>query len=103
MYGTVARYRIKPGSEEALKALSGELGENPPPGFVAGFIYRLDAGGDEYITAAMYSDRETYRRNSEDERQKAWFARVSELVAGETEWHDGEVISAVGAVATPAR
>lgn len=101
MYGTVARYRLKPGTEDAMRALSEELADNPPPGFIAGYIYRLDSGGDEYITAALYSDREAYHRNSADARQQAWFARVSELVAGQTEWHDGEVISAVGSAAAP--
>jgi quinol monooxygenase YgiN len=95
MYGTVTRYRIKPGAEEALLALSRELADNRPPGFVAASVYRLDAGGDEYITAAMYTDRETYAKNSNDERQQRWFERVRELLVGEPQWNDGEVIHSV--------
>lgn len=94
MYGTVSRFRIKPGSEDAVTALSRELVDNPPSGFVASYIYRLDSGNDEYMTAAMWTDRETYQRSSSDERQQQWFARVRELMVGEPQWNDGEVIEA---------
>ena len=92
MYGTVARFRIKPGSEDTLLSLSRELEDDPPAAYVAAYVFRLDSGNDEYITASVWTDRESYRRNSEDERQQRWFARVSELVVGEPQWHDGEVV-----------
>jgi quinol monooxygenase YgiN len=94
MYGSVTRYRLKPGSEEAALTLSRELAADPPPGYVFGYTYRLDSGGDEYITAAAWTDRETYQKNSNDERQQRWFARVSELLVGQPAWNDGEVIEA---------
>ncbi|HEY6538648.1 MAG TPA: hypothetical protein VI138_06375 [Candidatus Dormibacteraeota bacterium] len=94
MYGTISRYRIKAGSESAVLALSRELVDDPPPGFVASYICRLDAGNGEYMTAAMWTDRETYKKNSADPRQQRWFRRVQELVVGEPSWNDGEVIAA---------
>ena len=92
MYGTVTRYRIKPGTEARLIELSRELESRRPPGFVTGFIYRLDSGGDEYVTAAVYTDRESYRRNSEDPAQQEWFGRLTELIVGEPQWNDGEIV-----------
>ena len=53
MYGTVMRYRLKPGSETAALALSDELAADPPLGFVAAYTYRLDPSGDEFITASV--------------------------------------------------
>ena len=94
MYGSVSRYRLKPGSEDAVVALSRELVNDPPPGFVAAYIYRLDSGDDEYISAAMWTDKETYTKNSADERQQRWFERVQEHLAGTPAWNDGEVIDA---------
>ncbi|MHB8719541.1 MAG: putative quinol monooxygenase [Candidatus Dormibacteria bacterium] len=94
MYGTVSRYRIKPGSEAAVLALSRELAAAAPPGFVASYTYRLDSGGDEYITAAMWTDRQTYRRNADDPRQQRWFEQVQGHLVGVPAWSDGEVIDA---------
>ena len=92
MYGTVSRFRIKPGSEEELLAVTRDFGANPPPGFVGAYLYRLNSGGDEYITAAAFSDKATYERNSNEPRQQAWFARMSELMVGDPQWSDGEII-----------
>lgn len=95
MFGTVAHYRIKPASEAALLALSREMAANPPPGFVAAHIYRLDAGSDTYVTASVWSDRATYRKNADDPRQQQWFARFRDLLAEDPTWFDGEVVADV--------
>jgi hypothetical protein len=94
MYGTVARYRLKPGREADALALIDELAADLPHGYVAAYTYRLDAGGDEYITAAVWIDRETYVKNASYERQRRWYERVRELLVEEPTWHDGEVIHA---------
>jgi heme-degrading monooxygenase HmoA len=94
MYGTVSRYRLKPGSEQAAIAMSKELQGNPPPGYIAAYTYRLDSGNDEYITASIWSDRDTYVKNSNDERQQRWFQRVRELLIDDPQWSDGEVVHA---------
>jgi quinol monooxygenase YgiN len=97
VYGTVARYRIKPGSEDQIVALARDMDQDAPPGYVGGYTFRLDSGNDEYVTAAVWSDKETYSKNAADERQQRWFARVRELMAGDPEWNDGEVIFAAHA------
>jgi antibiotic biosynthesis monooxygenase (ABM) superfamily enzyme len=76
-------------------ALAQALAADPPPGYVAGYMYRLDSGNNEYITAAVYTDKETYQKNADDARQQRWFQRVQELLAGDPEWHDGELVHAV--------
>ena len=109
MYGTITRYRIKPGAEDTLRALSRELVSNPPRGFVAAYVYKLDSADNEFMSAAIWTDSDTYRKNSDDERQQQWFSRLRDILAGEPEWNDGEVIeaaaaadvSAVGVVAAP--
>ncbi|HZU75409.1 MAG TPA: antibiotic biosynthesis monooxygenase [Dehalococcoidia bacterium] len=92
MYGTVSRYRLKPGTEAQALALANELDTNPSPGYVGAYMFRLDAGNDEYISVGVWSDRDMYRKSAEDERQQQWFARFRELMAGDPEWNDGEVI-----------
>lgn len=97
MYGTVSRYRLKPGKEQEAITISGEIARNPSSGFVGTYTFRLDSGDNEYITAAVWSDRETYQRNSNSQQQQRWFQRVSQLMDGDPQWHDGEVIDAQGA------
>jgi hypothetical protein len=95
MYGTVMRYRGKPGSEAAALALTKEFLADPPAGFVASYTYRLDSGGDQYVTAAIFTDKAAYLKNASDPRQDQWFKRMQALLVGEVEWSDGEVIEAV--------
>jgi antibiotic biosynthesis monooxygenase (ABM) superfamily enzyme len=95
MYGTIMRYRTKPGSEAAALALTKEFLADPPAGFVASYTYRLDSGGDEYVTAAVFNDKDAYLRNANDPRQDQWFKRFQALLAGDVEWNDGELIEAV--------
>ena len=61
-----------------------------------GRAWTLTSGaGDEYITPAVYTDRETYTKNSNDERQQRWFQCFRELLAEDPSWNDGEVIEGV--------
>lgn len=92
MYGTVTRYRLKPGTEAQALSLSDELTDDPPPGYIGGYTYRLDEGSNEYITATVWTDRDTYRRTSNSERQERWFERVAALLVEPPEWNDGEVL-----------
>jgi hypothetical protein len=92
MYGTVFRYRVKPGMEQKLPELLREFDTNPPEGFVAGWTYRLDKGGDDYITAVSFTDKDAYLRNANRPEQAAFFQRFRDLLADDVEWNDGEIV-----------
>jgi antibiotic biosynthesis monooxygenase (ABM) superfamily enzyme len=92
MYGTVFRYRVKPGMEERLPELLKEFDANPPAGFVAGWTYRLDGGSAEYITAVSFTDKDAYVKNADSPEQAAFFGRFRELLADDVEWNDGEIV-----------
>ncbi|MGB6772306.1 MAG: hypothetical protein WBF51_09945 [Candidatus Dormiibacterota bacterium] len=92
MYGTVFRYRVKPGMGERLPELLKEFDANPPAGFVAGWTYRLDEGSDTYITAVSFADKDAYVDNANSPKQAAFFERFRELLAGDVEWNDGEIV-----------
>jgi hypothetical protein len=92
MYGTVFRYRLKPGMEQQHIELFKEFDANPPEGYVASWTYRLDAGHNEYITAAAHTDREAYLANATRPAQGAFFERFRALLADDVEWNDGEIV-----------
>jgi heme-degrading monooxygenase HmoA len=96
MYGTVARMRTRPGSEEQLTSLAAEYDTLDVPGFVATYLYRLDDNENEYYMAVLFEDRESYRRNAEDPAQDERYRRMRELLEADPKWHDGEVVWASG-------
>jgi quinol monooxygenase YgiN len=91
MYGTVARMRVKPGSELALLEMS-ESGELDAPGVVFQYIYRLDNHPNEYMIVVGFENKEAYVSNANSPEQHQRFLEYRKLLEADPEWHDGEVI-----------
>jgi len=96
MYGTVARIRIKPGMEARYLALERALEARQVPGFVALITYRLDAHPNEYYCAVVFESKDAYIANAANPAQDAVYRQLRELLAGDPDWHDGEIIYAYG-------
>ncbi len=93
MYGTVARYRLKPGMEEQLLAFEREIQEARLPGLVAEFTFRLDEDPNTYYEAVIFESREAYRAVAESPEQDARYRKLLALLEGPPEWHDGVVVN----------
>jgi heme-degrading monooxygenase HmoA len=91
MYGTVARLRLKPGMEERLRELLGEL-RPQISGLVFDHLYRTEADPDEYYLVVGFASREDYRANAASPEQHARYERYRALLLADPEWHDGEVV-----------
>ena len=92
MYGTVARLRLKPGTEQQIAALMKEYESLKVPGHVSTTTYRMDNSPDEYYMAVVFDNKDAYTRNANDPAQDARYRKMRELLAADPEWHDGEVI-----------
>lgn len=92
MYGTVARMRLKPGSEEKLMADMQQYQSINIPGYISSTVYKLDAGGNEYILAVVFADKDSYDKNSDDPEQDKRFQQMMTWLAAEPQWMDGEII-----------
>jgi heme-degrading monooxygenase HmoA len=92
MYGTVARLKLQPGKEAELMAQGEQYKDLNIPGFIASATYKADSGDNEYWLAVVFESRESYRANAEDPAQDERFQKMQAILAGEPEWHDGEVI-----------
>jgi heme-degrading monooxygenase HmoA len=73
MYGTIGRFRIKPGMEAQFRQL---IEAQAPPfetgqisGFVASYAYRMDADANDYYIGAVFESREAYLANAESSEQ----------------------------------
>jgi hypothetical protein len=94
MYGTVARYRLKPGMEQKLLALEAEFREAKVPGIVAEYVYRMDKDSLACIEVAVFESKEAYFALANSPDQDARYRKLLEIIEGDPEWNDGEVIVA---------
>jgi heme-degrading monooxygenase HmoA len=92
MYGSVARWHVKDGKQGELERLAEELMNERPPGSRAVYVYHSDADPREYWVAGVFESREAYTSNSATPEQGARFQRLRELMDGDPEWHDGEIV-----------
>ena len=92
VYGTVARMRLKPGSEERLREMMQAYEDLDVPGYVGMTVYRMDIDPAEMYMSVLFDDRATYLANAQSPEQDARYREMLELLEGEPEWHDGEVV-----------
>ena len=69
MYGTVAKFRVKPGQESKLMQEMGSYDGLNIDGYVGTTVYRLDSGNDEYIMAVVFRDKDSYMKNADSPDQ----------------------------------
>jgi heme-degrading monooxygenase HmoA len=94
MYGSVSRWRVKEGKEGELERLADELMRDRAAGSRAVYMYRSDNDPREYWVAGVFDSKDAYTSNSATPEQSDRFRRLRELMDGDPEWHDGEVIVA---------
>jgi hypothetical protein len=88
MYGTIARIAAKAGALEALKAME----QRRPAGFVASYIYQMDANPDELWLVVVFESQEAYLANARSAEQDAEYWRARAFMQSDPEWHDGAVV-----------
>lgn len=94
MFGTIGHARLKPGSDEKMRALMDEWKETIRPTIPGGVLELTGSAAgrpDEMVFVALMQDEATYRALADDPRQDVWFRRMSELVDGEVRWEDVEM------------
>ena len=94
VYGTVAKFKIRPGAEAELMALAEDYASTTVPGYIGEYVYRLDGEPDTYIMAVMFDDRASYESNAASPAQHDRYLRFRALLADDPQWQDGEIISA---------
>ena len=93
MYGSVSRWRVKEGKQQELETVARELMSDRPPGSRGVVIYRSDSDSREYWIAGSWESREAYHGNSSSPEQQERFRKLRDLMDGDPEWHDGEIVA----------
>lgn len=96
MYGTIARFRIRPGTrDEFVKAMDG-FGDAVIPGWRADYYFQMDRDPDEFFLVAIFKDRETYQLNADSPDQHERYLKFRSFLVDDPEWNDGSIVSATG-------
>jgi heme-degrading monooxygenase HmoA len=93
MYGTVAKVRLKPGTDpdEILK-IEDEFAARKVRGYIAEYVYQTDADPQVYYIVALFESEEAYRANADDPAQHQEYLKLRALLESDPEWNDGKVI-----------
>ena len=92
MYGTVARFKIKPGTFDALMKIADVQASASMNGYVGQYVYRMDDDPDMFYLAVLFKDKQSYVANADSPEQNERFQEMAQYFVGEPEWHDGEVV-----------
>lgn len=95
MYGTVARYRLKPGMEGQFIEQVRVFEAASVSGTLAVYVYRLDADPNDCYIAVVFESREAYLANADSPEQDTRYRQLLALLEREPEWHDGEIVYAL--------
>jgi len=96
MYGTIARFRIKPGvKDEFVKAMD-SFGGAMIAGWVADYYFQMNDNPDEFYLVAIFKDKETYTANADSAEQHERYLVFRSFLVDDPEWHDGFIRSATG-------
>ena len=93
MYGTVARFSVKPGHMDDLVGIFEEEDRGRQiPGSVSINCYKLDSDPNILMLAVVFTDKASYVANADEPEQDKWYQRVREHLTADPDWHDGEVV-----------
>jgi quinol monooxygenase YgiN len=92
MFGTVARYRLKPGHESQLMSEMKGFEEDAPDGWVYTTIFRSAEDPNEIWMSVVFESEDAYRKNASSPDMDKEYRKLLEHLQGEPEWHDGHVI-----------
>lgn len=95
MFGTIARMKVKPGDEQAVRQLNEEWWRERRPrikGAITGYVCKpVDGPADEYILFAVFDSKESYFANANDPDQDAWYQKMRSHLQSDPEWTDVEI------------
>ena len=91
-YGTVARYRVKPGHQEQLVERMKDFESSPPPGWIYTTLVRSTGDPDDVWMSVVFESEDLYKRNADSPEMDRQYRSILEHLQSEPEWHDGQVI-----------
>jgi quinol monooxygenase YgiN len=92
MFGTIARYRLKPGHSETFVKEMSRFENDPPEGWLYHTVFRSTKDPDELWLSVVFESEDVYRKNANSPEMDTEYKKMLEHLESEPEWHDGQVI-----------
>jgi quinol monooxygenase YgiN len=96
MYGTIARFRIKPGMKDEFVKIMDSFGDVNIPGWMADYYFQMNRDSEEFYLVAIFKDRDTYEANADSPEQHERYLKFRSFLVADPEWNDGFIVSATG-------
>ena len=91
-YGTVARYRVKPGHEDKFLEQMKAFEASPPHGWIYTTLFRSTTNPNDIWMSVVFESQELYKKNADSPEMDRQYRSMLEHLQAEPEWHDGQVI-----------
>ncbi len=96
MYGTIAHFRIKPGTRDEFIKTMDSFGDAIIPGWVADYYFQMNNDPDEFFLVAVFQDRDTYEANADSAEQHERYLKYRSFLVDDPAGSDGRIVSATG-------
>lgn len=96
MYGTIARFRIKPGTREEFIRTMDSFGADSIPGWRADYYFQMNNDPEEFYLVAIFQDRDMYEANADSPEQHERYLKFRSFLVEDPQWNDGFIVSATG-------
>lgn len=96
MYGTIAHFRIKPGSRDEFVKIMDSFGGDVIPGWMVDYYFQLDRDPEEFYLVAIFRDKESYIANADSPEQHKRYLKFRSFLVADPEWNDGFIVSGTG-------
>ena len=96
MYGTIAHFRIKPGTRDKFIQAMDSFGDAIIPGWMADYYFQMDNDSDEFYLVAIFRNKETYDANANSSEQNERYSKFRSFLEEDPQWNDGMIVSATG-------
>jgi len=100
MYGTIARFRIKPETRDEFIKTMDSFGDEPIAGWMADYYFQMDKDPEAFYLVAIFKDRESYLSNADSPEQHERYLKFRSFLVADPEWNDGFIVSGTGPNAT---
>jgi quinol monooxygenase YgiN len=91
-FGTVARYRVKPGHEKQLLDEMKAFEDSPTPGWIYTTLFRGKNDPNEIWMSTVFESEALYKKSADSPEMDRRFQAMRKHLAADPDWHDGHVI-----------